>query len=151
MTNKYISSTAFIFAIVVSAFLSPLNKYFLPNFLFHLFPQIVTLLLFIFLRAKPQIISACSFSFTIFLLFYGLWVESLPHYEGFEWLGYDLSIPGGVIGTIIIFVYYNFFKPQQNNSIVFICSFLIISLGLTVNCFIVFNTVMHGPLTITKI
>lgn len=92
-------------SILVSAYISPFNKYFLENYIYFWLPQISIVALLYYLKVHNYLISVTL----IIMILYLVYLSSIiiePHIA-MGWIIYIFTIPGVIIGPLIL-------KSKQN-------------------------------------
>ena len=94
VNEKSITITFLLISIIVAIVLSPINTYFLGNFLYYWLPQaIIFILLFVF-KLRLAVIAGTALALTLSLIGYSMFNDSMA------WIGYVFILPAGFFGAI---------------------------------------------------
>ncbi len=127
---------------VVSAALAPKDSYFLPNATFYWVQQLAVIALLLIFRPRPAIISGVAFALALYLAAFGAWVFTRTHRESMSWLGYIFSLPGALVGGIIIAVWLRR-RPTLQPLVAACISASAVLIGIFINQAVVCGTVMY--------
>ena len=116
---------------IAAILISPMNKYFLGNFLWFWLPQATIISLLFIIKVRSSIITGCTLIMTIHLIFYWFWISSSSDPSStMAWIGYLFSIPGAFIGSFLFATLIK--KYQFSNTIIIIGASVSTFIGIAI-------------------
>lgn len=149
MNEKQFAIICGAFGILVATLLSPMDQLFsesvlfLGNLLAFWGPHLLILVLALALCLRGAYIAGILFALTLYLSLYGIWVffYASPS-DSLIWLGYWFSMPGAVIGEILLAIFVNK-KRTYNAWVAWLIALTVISICIAMNQFILCKTLLH--------
>lgn len=149
MNEKQFAIICGAFGILVATLLSPMDQLFSESVLFwgNLLafwgPHLLILVLALALCLRGAYIAGILFALALYLSLYGIWVffYASPN-DSLIWLGYWFSMPGAVIGEILLAIFVNK-KRTYSAWVAWLIALTVISICIAMNQFILCKTLLH--------
>ncbi len=123
------------------------SQYFLANFLANLVPQAVIVGIAVPISKRPSAASGVAIALALYLVAFVAWVEmsSSKNWNGFSYVAYLFSLPGGAIGALIAVSGTRYIEIRSSIVIALVTGASTIA-GLALNALVLCQTLVYcGP------
>lgn len=126
----------------ISAVLAPKDSFFFPNFLFFWGSQVLILAFVLLFRPRAAVVAGIAFSLALYLGLFGAWLFTRTHPESMAWLGYVFSLPGAVVGAVLVALLLQR-QPNLGPYAAVLLAAALVAAGIAINQVVVCSTVMY--------
>lgn len=141
-TEKRLAIAGMALGICVAGVLAPKDTYFFSNFLLFWGSQVLVLAFAFAFRQRAAVVAGIASSLALYLGLFGAWIFTRVHPESMAWLGYLFSLPGAVVGVILV-AFLLKREPDFAPSTAGLLAFLSVAAGIAMNQAVVCSTVMY--------
>jgi hypothetical protein len=123
--------------------LAPKDESFLSNAMFYLVSQILVVIIALIFQPRPAAVGGVAIAISLYLAAFWAWTQTIPpRLSGLVWLGYLFSLPGAVLGALVIIGWLKT-RPQMASFAAFCISVAAVIVGVSINQAAVCKTVMY--------